>query len=430
MGNGVKGLLVALFILSVVVVAKLVHKDSEADNPDKKSESPAASASGQKPLTSTHPTARSPAGPNAVRPGSSSTPATGARLAPGGTVVGTRPIERSGPASTNPGPASTLSPVLPPVSRAADAAGATNATAAASEPRPASIPAPATELSAPARPANPAAASSNPPPAGAAATAKSEGLVASATPSVPAAGDGFVPQPAPGVSANASPRTSTNIAALPTTRSSAIGFRGTESTLGEIPTTATTRGPAPRAAESGGPFDAPIGGAAAAAPRVAGTASRAGAAASAVALPAVHEVRTNDSYWRLAETYYGPGMGWLCKEIQKANNQVSLVPGKKIQIPVLPASALAAAVKPGAAPRPTATAGASTARDSEPGSAALRTPDGKFVIHVVQKGDTLTAIAKRYLRGSSGVSAIKDANSFLHYSGLEEGQKLKIPVAK
>lgn len=119
------------------------------------------------------------------------------------------------------------------------------------------------------------------------------------------------------------------------------------------------------------------------------------------AYPISHKVAVGESWWKIAEKYYGSGKHW--KTIQDANGGGTLVlAGKTIKVPAPPAEPA-----PGPAPPPTA-----VVRDTN-----------EAFDYLVQKGDTLSSLSKRFGRK---VSEIQAANN-LEFETLYAGRKIRIP---
>jgi nucleoid-associated protein YgaU len=144
------------------------------------------------------------------------------------------------------------------------------------------------------------------------------------------------------------------------------------------------------------------------------------------AFPATHVVEKGDSYWGISQKYFKDGR--YASQIEKANPGVKLIPGKQITIPEI-----AIAAKEDAARRTTDDVAPAPARkDVVQGTTAKKppAPGAESTEHVVQKGDTLTSIAKRYYKDASKFHLIEDANDDLKYQTLRIGMKIKIPPAR
>src|SRR5262245_13073798 len=142
--------------------------------------------------------------------------------------------------------------------------------------------------------------------------------------------------------------------------------------------------------------------------------------------PASHVVEAGESYWRIAEKYYGTGNGRLHTTIAAANGGGKLIAGKTIKIPAPPPT-------PPAVPKETGTkhetpqGEASKTQKTPPPAGGIVSSDAKYDYYQVQKGDTLTGIAKRFLGGAGKVAAIEAANPSLRYETLREGARIRIP---
>lgn len=156
--------------------------------------------------------------------------------------------------------------------------------------------------------------------------------------------------------------------------------------------------------------------------------------------PKTYVIEKGDSYWRIAEHFYKNGK--LASFIEKANPGVKLQPGKKLEIPAPPAVSSqpsspneARDVKDSVAKHtarervsadPASGApGRGTSERGTPGSGASGYKD-----YVVQKGDTLSIISKKFYDDPNKFHLIEDANGDLKYQMLQAGAKIKIPVGK
>jgi nucleoid-associated protein YgaU len=143
----------------------------------------------------------------------------------------------------------------------------------------------------------------------------------------------------------------------------------------------------------------------------------------AQAFPVSHLVEAGESYWAIAEKYYGSGNGRLHAAISSANGGGKLIAGKTIRIPAPPSSQHSSQTEPGT--RSATTRGEST-KSSRPPDGIVAS-DSKYDYYQVQKGDTLTGIAKRHLGSAGKVSALEAANPSLRYETLREGSRIRIP---
>jgi membrane-bound lytic murein transglycosylase D len=135
--------------------------------------------------------------------------------------------------------------------------------------------------------------------------------------------------------------------------------------------------------------------------------------------PKTHSVIKGDSYWALASRYYGDGS--LLHVIEKANPGIKLRPGMKITIPEPPAGSGAAAVAgSGAAP---------AAPPRAPGKPAAP-PASASRDYLVQRGDTLGTIARKFYGDASKLHLIEQANPDLRYQMLQAGTRIKVPAGE
>jgi len=161
--------------------------------------------------------------------------------------------------------------------------------------------------------------------------------------------------------------------------------------------------------------------------------------------PTKHKVKTGESYWALAQKYYGHGK--YLKAIQKANGNILLRPGMTVKIPAHPAKGATTAslavnantttIAIARSPLPKS----SSAQQAQPDvlfsqistnnnsqNTKSDTPsDGRYFYYTVRSGDSLSGIAKKYYGKSSAFGRIQDANKTLHYLPLRAGEKIRIP---
>ncbi len=130
----------------------------------------------------------------------------------------------------------------------------------------------------------------------------------------------------------------------------------------------------------------------------------------ASSFPQDYKVESGDSYWKIAERFYGTGKGKHYKAITSANSNINLVPGKTIKIPAPPAET--------APPAPSGVAARSVRAPAAPSN-----PEAEFE-YLVQRGDNLTGIARRFNRT---LRQIESANPSLQYQTLRAGAKIVIP---
>ncbi len=120
--------------------------------------------------------------------------------------------------------------------------------------------------------------------------------------------------------------------------------------------------------------------------------------------PVQHTLVPGESYWRLAEIYYGAGKGYLYPVIVDANGNAKLIAGKTVTIPSPPVET----------PKTGTSALPGTVTSSSSGE----------LTYIVLKGDTISEIAVRFKVAQSD---IEDANPHLKYQVLRAGEKITIP---
>jgi nucleoid-associated protein YgaU len=162
-------------------------------------------------------------------------------------------------------------------------------------------------------------------------------------------------------------------------------------------------------------------------------------------LPAKHTVAAGESFWKIAERYYGTGYEW--KRIAEANNMLgkSLNPGVVIDIPRAelisatstvksPAPTLVAQVKPSETPKasatvaPSATALAHATPSQSPTTVAQNNqqikPETAFagsISYTVVKGDSLWKIAQARCNNPYAWSSIAKQNKLENPSLIHSG---------
>jgi nucleoid-associated protein YgaU len=120
-----------------------------------------------------------------------------------------------------------------------------------------------------------------------------------------------------------------------------------------------------------------------------------------------YRVRENDNLQKIARAQYGSENHWrFLADANGIKNPAQLKIGQTLQLPPLPAAAAATATQP----VPPQDAVAATSRK-----------------HVVQKGETLGAIAKRYYGSAQAWRPILEANGLRRAEDLKVGQSLTIP---
>lgn len=146
-----------------------------------------------------------------------------------------------------------------------------------------------------------------------------------------------------------------------------------------------------------------------------GTGDAAAPAVDPAKFPMTHTIAAGDSYWKIAEKYYGSGGGKHMKLVAAANNNVLLLPGKTAKVPALPAEVA------GPPRAPKGSASSPGALRAAPATAVVA-GDAEFE-YTVQKGETLWSIGQKFSRNWK---TIEDVNN-LSYTTLREGAKIRIP---
>jgi len=413
MGNATKVALVALLILMVVVVARFVREDTAAPDPDgdKVTGTKAAASTAKQPpesiasrprTTSVNPGVRR-VDPGAHSPATPTRPAEGQPVTRSGALAQAGTTGAAGPGSPSPTPS-------PPVS--SPASGASASPQASTEPATAGVvlagrpPAHPRTSNGESLPAPPTVEERPAPPA----TASGTGSGSAATPNSKA--------PAPG--------------ALVTTQLNENGGGGLSGGTSVRPAQ-----PEPSTAKSGAEPNSPsyrdLAGAPALKssedPRDSSRAQAPGASGrtpSSGEYPKIHEVVKNDTFWGLAQKYYGDGR--LGSLIEKENPGVRMQPGKKLSIPEPPARPSAAShAPPRSVARDASKAAVAKADAPKAGDEAPQASSGKE-LYVVQRGDTLGKIARKFYGDAGKTEPLEDANPHLKYQTLQAGAKIKIPL--
>jgi nucleoid-associated protein YgaU len=162
----------------------------------------------------------------------------------------------------------------------------------------------------------------------------------------------------------------------------------------------------------------------------------AGSQAGQGQFPQTYVIQENDSYWRLADRFYGDGT--LMAYIEKANPEVKMQPGRKLVIPPPPAVATPAA-KPGD-PAPSGATGqlqkGELPKEEPPAASgtgfAAKAPGivgagpGYRVYHV-EKGETFWSIARKFYGDSKKYTRVLEEANPEQKKGLLAGARIKIP---
>lgn len=140
-------------------------------------------------------------------------------------------------------------------------------------------------------------------------------------------------------------------------------------------------------------------------------------------LPAVYEVKTGDSSWKVALAVYGSGDNY--RDIESENGMKSnqdLVVGQKITLPNIPSKKLgpATTVQPTPTLQPSPTPGATP---------QVQGASGLATTHIVQKSEGLWQIAQKYYNNGYLYMKIYEANRDKMKSpeDIRVGMELTIP---
>ncbi len=143
---------------------------------------------------------------------------------------------------------------------------------------------------------------------------------------------------------------------------------------------------------------------------------------STLPFPRVHVVQSGDSFWRIAEKYYGEVGAKYYKNIQRANPGKKMIPGVKVTVPAPPVK-LTATKKIVKDPKKTV----SKKTNNKTVINAKLSKDGRHYLHKVVKGDTLSGLSLKYYKNPRNYGPIVDANPELRVFNLQIGQTVKIP---
>jgi nucleoid-associated protein YgaU len=148
---------------------------------------------------------------------------------------------------------------------------------------------------------------------------------------------------------------------------------------------------------------------------------------------ATHRVEAGENLYRIAEQHYGRNNGHLWKRIYEANrNQLadsgSLTIGQELVIPALPGPSTPP--QTALAQRPSRSAAREVTLEELQVETLGEHRDGVIRVYTVQKGDSLTRIAREQLRDASpqAVRRLIEANPQIDDpDAIRQGMKLKIP---
>lgn len=133
-------------------------------------------------------------------------------------------------------------------------------------------------------------------------------------------------------------------------------------------------------------------------------------------------VQNGDSWWKLAQRSLGSGALW--KAMQKANPDVaSLHPGMKIRVPAVSGRSSTRTVS-----APSGRASRSSASRRSSGRSGASRSRGLPTVHVVQPGERLWDIARKYYGKGHLYYRIADHNGLDDEDVVRAGAKLKIPA--
>ncbi|MGQ9592216.1 MAG: LysM peptidoglycan-binding domain-containing protein, partial [Planctomycetota bacterium] len=154
--------------------------------------------------------------------------------------------------------------------------------------------------------------------------------------------------------------------------------------------------------------------------------------------PKTHTIQEGDTYYKIAKAEYGSADPRLIAHLQKANpglEPARLPVGKEISVPAPPADGKPPASRPGGSSSKSAPASQpapGAAAQGEAKSAPAPSGPAKLPLrYLVQRGDTLGKLARRFYGDPNKFHVIADANEDLKYGGdLIAGTTITIPALR
>ena len=138
-------------------------------------------------------------------------------------------------------------------------------------------------------------------------------------------------------------------------------------------------------------------------------------------------IRQNDSLWGIAAQYYGDGTLWPF--LEKANPGVKVRPGNKLVVPPRPSAASQRTTRnigSKAGRSGTGRSGTGSAQKPVPGTVIERA--GGHRVYLVQRGDTLSGIAKKFYGDGLKYPVLEQANQGIRPKLLKAGAKIRVPI--